>query len=116
MQITVSEFEGPVARLVLVGKIDISGADEIDWPLAALAGKRNSVVVDMAAVDFLASIGIRHLVQAAKSIARGGGKLILLKPTTTVSDMLVASCFTDILPIVQSEADARMFLNLQGPA
>ncbi|MGO9004259.1 MAG: STAS domain-containing protein [Beijerinckiaceae bacterium] len=116
MQITVSEFEGPVARIVLVGKIDISGADEIDLPLAALAGKRNSVVVDMTGVDFLASIGIRHLVQAAKSIARGGGKLVLLKPTTVVTDVLVTSGFTDILPIVQSEADARTFLKSQRSA
>ncbi|MGP0061727.1 MAG: STAS domain-containing protein [Beijerinckiaceae bacterium] len=116
MQISISEFDGPVARVVLVGKIDISGADEIDLPLAALAGKRNSVVVDMAEVEFLASIGIRHLVQAAKSISRGGGKLVLLKPTSMVTDVLLTSGFADILPIVQSEADARMFLNLQGPA
>lgn len=112
MQITISEFEGPVARVVLVGRLDINGADKIDLPIATLAGRRNSVVIDMAGVDFLASIGIRHLVQAAKAIMRANGRLVLLKPTAMVADVLTTSGLTGILPIVQSESDARALLNL----
>jgi len=106
MQITISEFGATGKRVTLVGKLDIIGAEVIDLPLAAVAGTRQSVVVDMAAVDFIASIGIRHLVLAAKAIARGDAKLVLLNPTPLVTEVLVTAGLEQLLPIVRSEDEA----------
>jgi anti-sigma B factor antagonist len=110
MQITVSEFGGVGKRVTLVGKLDIAGAETIDLPLATIAGTRTSIVIDMMGVDFIASIGIRHLVMAAKAVARGSGKLVLLDPTPMVTDVLVTSGLDDFLPIVRSEDEARAML------
>ena len=71
MDITVSEFGKAGKKVTLVGKLDIAGAERIELPLATAAGSRQSIVVDMMGVDFIASIGIRHLVLAAKAVARG---------------------------------------------
>jgi anti-anti-sigma factor len=107
MEITVSDFGASAAKVVLVGTLDIVGADKIDMPLAALAGTRRSVVVDMTSVDFIASIGIRHLVMAAKAIARGHGKLIILAPNPAVTAVLMSAGVDEILPIVASESEAQ---------
>jgi anti-sigma B factor antagonist len=109
MQVTVSDF-GAGKRVTLTGKLDIAGADKLDLPLAAIAGERQSVVVDMGAVDFIASIGIRHLVMAAKAIARGNGRFVLLNPTPFVTEVLTTSGLQQILPIVRSEDEARAAL------
>src|SRR5258705_13635003 len=40
MQITISDNAGSTAKIGLVGKLDIAGADVIAMPLAALAGSK----------------------------------------------------------------------------
>jgi anti-anti-sigma factor len=107
MQITISDFGDAVKKVTLVGKLDIMGAEKIGLPLAAAAGSRSNIVVDMVGVDFIASIGIRHLVMAAKAVARGAGKLVLLDPNPMVTEVLVVSGLDQLLPIVRSEEEAR---------
>jgi anti-anti-sigma factor len=110
MEITVSDF-GEVGKLVtLVGRLDILGAEKIDLPLAVVAGSRTSIVIDMGEVDFIASIGIRHLVLAAKTVARRAGKVVLLDPTPAVSEVLAISGLESLLPIARSEAEAQALL------
>ena len=114
MDITISKFGDIGTRVVLVGKLDIAGAEKIATPLAAVAGARNNVVVDMGAVDFIASIGIRHLVMAAKTVARTSRMLILLDPNPIVSEALVRAGLGDLLPIVRSEDEARTVLSAKA--
>jgi len=114
MDITISKFGDIGTRVVLVGKLDIAGAEKIATPLAAVAGARNNVVVDMVAVDFIASIGIRHLVMAAKTVARASRMLVLLDPNPVVSEILVTAGLADLLPIVRSEDEARTVLSAKA--
>ena len=107
MEITVSEFGDACKRVVLVGKLDIAGAGKIEMPLATIAGSRNNVVIDMTGVDFIASIGIRHLIIAATTLSRASRRLVLLGPTPMVTKVLVTTGVDDLLPIVQTEDEAR---------
>jgi anti-anti-sigma factor len=105
MQIVTSDH-GQTAKVVLTGKLDIGGADVVALPLATLAGAKQGLIIDMSGVSFLSSIGIRHLLSAAKALSRRKGRLVLLSPTAMVVDVLVSSGLTDLLPIVQSEPEA----------
>ncbi len=58
MQITISEFGDAAKKVVLTGKLDIAGAEQIGLPLATVAGSKTNIVVDMVGVEFIASIGI----------------------------------------------------------
>src|SRR5262245_20863987 len=111
MQITVSDFGHGAKKVILVGKLDIAGAQTIELPMATISGSRCNVVVDMVGVDFIASIGIRHLVIAAKTVARSSRKLILLSPNAFVTEVLVTSGLQDLLPIARSEDEARAKLD-----
>jgi anti-anti-sigma factor len=107
MEITISDFGESAKKVTLVGKLDIAGAETIGLPMATIAGSRSDIVVDMVGVDFIASIGIRHLVMAAKAVARASGRLVLLDPNPMVTEVLEVSGLEQILPIVRSEDEAR---------
>jgi anti-anti-sigma factor len=62
MKMSVSQFGELGTKVVLVGKLDISGAEKIDASMAKVAESQGNIVVDMTGVDSIASIGIRHLV------------------------------------------------------
>jgi anti-anti-sigma factor len=94
------------SRVVLSGKLDIVGAETVSVPLATLSNSNRGLIIDMSAVTFLASIGIRHLVSAARTLSRRNGRLVLLKPTQMVVEVLKTSGLTDILPIVMTDEEA----------
>ncbi len=95
---------GSTATITLTGRLDIAGAESIALPLATLSGSKSEMLIDMARVTFIASIGLRHLVSAAKAIRRRGGRLILLNPAAQVAEVITTSGLTDLLPIERGAA------------
>ena len=114
MDITVSKFGDIGTRVALAGRLDVAGAQQIAMPLAAVAGAGNNVVVDMVAVDFITSMGIRELVSAAKTVARASRLLVLLDPNPVIRQILVTAGLTNLLPIVRSEDEARIVLSAKA--
>ena len=110
MEIVTSQDQGATARVTLTGRLDIVGAEVIALPLATLAGSKQGLILDMSGVSFVASIGLRHLVQTAKALSRRGGRLVLLNPSEMVAEVLTTSGLTDLLPIVRSDAEAAAAL------
>jgi anti-anti-sigma factor len=106
MHISILEDTELTAKVSLTGKLDIAGADVVALPLATLSGSKRGLLIDMSGVTFITSIGIRHLVSASKALMRRGGRLVLLKPNETVVDVLLAAGVSDLMTIVQSEAEA----------
>lgn len=109
MQISISD-EGENARVALVGRLDIQGAEAVAMPLATLSGAKRNVLIDMSQVTFLASIGIRHLVSATKTLARRGGSLILIGSPDIVREVLTTAGLASVIQMVRSESEARAML------
>ena len=107
MEIAISDFGGLGKRVTLVGRLDILGAGEIEGPLTELAASKANIIVDMGGVDFIASIGMCHLVFAAKTVARSSRTSVLLNPTPLVANALTTGGIQAILPIVHSEEQAQ---------
>jgi anti-sigma B factor antagonist len=106
MDMQVTAISADAVRVVLDGRLDMAGSAKIDVAFNAAAGANRNVIVDMSAVTFVASIGIRTLVIGAKTVQRRGGKLLLLSPQSDVEQVLETIGVTDLLPIVRDEADA----------
>jgi anti-anti-sigma factor len=98
MQIAIDDARS-AATVVLNGRLDISGADVVALPLATLSGAKDRLTVDMAGVTFVASIGLRHLVAAAKTIGRRGGSLVVVNPSAAVLEIITSSGLGDILKV-----------------
>jgi len=111
MEITISDFGDVAKRVTLIGRLDIPGAGKIDMPLKELADSNTNIVVDMSEVDFIASLGMRSLVIAAKTLLRNARTLVLLNPTPLVADALAKAGLQTILPIVHTEQEAQVALS-----
>lgn len=103
MQIAIDDA-GSAATMVLNGRLDISGADVVALPLATLSGSKDKLTIDMTGVTFVASIGLRHLVAAAKAINRRGGTMIVANPTPAVLEIITTSGLGDILNVQTGSA------------
>jgi anti-sigma B factor antagonist len=106
MSISVLELDGNVTKVVLAGRIDIAGAREIEMPMAVIAGSRRAVVVDLSAVEFMASLGLRGIVVSARSIISKRGKIVLLMPQPQVEEVITTTGIDQLIPIYHDETDA----------
>ena len=106
MQIDKTDLGNAVTRLKLAGRLDINGSAMAEIPLSLAARNCRRLVIDMSDVSYVASLGVRHLVMAAKTLDRGGGKLVLFSVTGPVAEILETMRITDLIPMAPSEADA----------
>jgi anti-sigma B factor antagonist len=100
MDMDVEEIEGGITNVVLRGRLDTAGAGAIDLKFNVIAGAKRAVVVDLSNVAFMASLGIRLLVMGAKTIARKGGKLVILSPDENVHAVLKTAGIEQLIPIM----------------
>jgi len=103
MPMEVLRLDGGLTKVVLQGRIDIAGAQEIDMPLSVVGGVERAVIVDISGVDFLASLGLRSLVMAAKAIARNNGRMVLLSPIPDVEQVIRTTGIDELIPIFHEE-------------
>ena len=61
----------------------------------------------MGGVTFVASIGLRHLVSAAKAVGRRGGRLVLLNPNAAIVEVITTLGLTELLRIEQGGRSVR---------
>jgi anti-sigma B factor antagonist len=99
MELRVEQLAGNVTRAIPVGRWDISGAAQIDLRLSAISGSRQAVIIDVAEVSYLSSMGIRSIVMCAKAIRLKGGRMVLLSPAPNVEAVLTAAGIDTLVPI-----------------
>jgi anti-anti-sigma factor len=106
MQLEQIELPGDVLKVKLTGPLDIAGAGDIDMPFSIIAGHNNKVIVDFTNVTFLASIGIRVLVKAARAINLRKGRLVVFNPSEDARKVLRSTGIDAIIPVVVDEPSA----------
>jgi stage II sporulation protein AA (anti-sigma F factor antagonist) len=114
MKMQVEPIASGVVMVVLDGRLDITGAGLIDLQFNAIAGSHRGVVVDLASVSFLASIGIRTLLLGAKAMQRRGGTFVLLNPIDDVAKVLEVTGVTDLMPIHRDREAALAAVSAQA--
>jgi anti-sigma B factor antagonist len=100
MELTVETLSGDVTHVHLVGRLDILGAEQIDLRFSTICGSRKKVIVDLSDVSFLASMGMRTILIGAKAVGARGGKIVLLKPTPKVEEVLTTANINTLIPLV----------------
>ncbi|MGE5466041.1 MAG: STAS domain-containing protein [Ignavibacteria bacterium] len=92
----------------LSGRLDIAGTEAIAAELATLCTTaQRGVVLDLTAVSFISSIGIRALVTSAKSREQRGGKLALVVAgDSNIARILETTGVDLIIPMFANAAEA----------
>lgn len=106
MPIELHDAAGDVVKVVLSGRIDFANAQAIEAPLVTAASTRHWMVIDLSAVEFIASLGLRSLIKCAKAINSRRGRVVLLSPRPAVAEIIRISGIEDLIPIYHSEAEA----------
>lgn len=112
MKLTQLESTDKVTNLLLSGSLDISGVKDIEMDFSRLASGDQTVVIDFSGVTFIASLGMRMLLSAAKKLDNKGNKLVLHSVPPLVETALNTAGLATIMPIAKNEIDA---LNLLQP-
>ena len=108
--IDVSDLSGGITEVKVVGRMDIKGVFAIEDGFAKVADEKDKVVVNLEAVSFLASLGIRTLVMSCKAVAAKGGDLVLLNPQANVDKVLRSSGIDQAIKIFTSRDEALAYL------
>lgn len=109
MSATFRDAGNDLRHIMISGRLDTEGAESVSTQLMALVeAPRKGVVVDLRAVRFLASIGIRVLVASAKAVQHRGGKMVVVvAPGSSVAMSLEATGIDDWIPVFTDSADAE---------
>ena len=99
MKATIEELDGGITKIVLDGRMDIEGSQAVDLRMNVIAGSTSLVLVDMAGVTFLGSMGLRSIVLPAQAVKRRGGKMVLLAPVPLVEEVLNGANIGALIPI-----------------
>ena len=108
MEINAEKLDGGITKVRLAGRMDVQGTSAIETRFTAYTvADKGAVVVDMADVTFLASIGIRALILAAKALQQRGGRIALLNPDAAVRKVLEMAGVDSLIPVCDSLDAAR---------
>jgi anti-sigma B factor antagonist len=92
----------------LSGSIDMVGVREIEDPFNQyVVARKRHALIDMSAVDFLGSMGIRVFVGAAKALLRDQKKLILFAASPSIEKTFRLTGFTSFVPVVPTLKEAK---------
>jgi anti-anti-sigma factor len=103
----VIELSPSANKVVLVGRLDSTTVGGVETQFTAAVGASGrSAVLDLRALEFLSSLGIRMLLSVARVVSRRGGRMVLFGARPMVAEVLSAMALDDVLPIVATEQEA----------
>ena len=106
MDMIVEKMAGGVTKLVLRGRFDTTSAVAVELPFNEIATQNRKVIVDLSAVSFLSSYGIRLLLVGAKAVNGCGGKLAIVCPDKNVLKVLNTAGTDALIPIFETDTAA----------
>ena len=116
MDISHGQLDGRILKINLAGRLDVASSPAADAKLAELtAAPISAVIVDLSKVAFLASVGIRTLLLAAKALKSRGGRMVLLNPDAGVAKVLEMSGVDMIISVFRDLNAARAALAAEPP-
>jgi anti-anti-sigma factor len=107
MELTYDDVNG-VRTIRLKGRLDLDGAAAIEMKLTSLiVTQQMFVVVDLSAVDFLASMGLATLVRSARAVRLRKGNMVLFNPIPSVRQVIASTRIDQVLPVYMDLDEAR---------
>lgn len=106
MNIVITDLSG-VTKAQLSGRLDTANVNgvESEFTSGVLPLAQNTIV-DLSDVSFIASLGIRMLLSAARVLSRQGARLVMYGASPGIMEIIETTALSDIIPVLPSEAAA----------
>ncbi len=96
----------------------VQAAGKLDWSIGRTIGRRlsavsekawqsDTILLDLAGVNFLDSAGISSLLSFRKELLAAGGRLVLCSPTPRIREIFELVGMHEIIPVADSPEHAR---------
>lgn len=99
---------GSIRRVTLSGRLDADGVKAVEAEFHEAATAEPNVMVDLTAVPFLASLGIRMLVAASQDQEKAGGKLVLVSPDEITTSFLKTTGIDQLIAVRDTADEAAL--------
>jgi len=99
---------GTVTVIQLAGRLDNATVAEFDRQF--LATKATLVVLDLAALEYVSSAGLRSILSAFKRVKAAGGNLVVAAAQPAVVEVFDVSGFRALIPMHPDRAAAVVAL------
>jgi anti-anti-sigma factor len=107
MQVKLEMLEDGIAKVILSGRLDLAGTEEVEAQFSKSVGEREGpVLLDLSEVTFVASIGIKMLLKNAKDLSWKGFRTAIFKPQTLVEKILRDCGIDTVIPVHFSQQTA----------
>ena len=108
MSVSYEDVGANLRQITISGRLDMEGTDSLSARIIELVEEpKKGVIIDLSAVRFLASVGIRVLIESAKAVQKRGGKLVLVVAQgSSVAMSLEATGVDSLIPVFTSSAEA----------
>lgn len=111
LSIEMSPGEAGKQRVAIAGRLDTHTYADLDAQLApVLASDIQSLVLDLAGLEYISSAGVRSIFKARKAMTARGGKVVVVNPQPQIQkvfDVVKAVPMNEIFSSV-AEADAYL--------
>jgi anti-anti-sigma factor len=112
-EIVVIEANDSLTHVALRGRLDVTGVEDVELELTRhTVARRKPAIVDISAVDVLASIGVGMLVKHARSM-HSHGLIFGVVATGLGKEILERLKVDTIFPVVPTYEDALRTLMLE---
>jgi anti-sigma B factor antagonist len=96
VELKTSVCEGRVV-VALRGDLDITGAADAEAAISALVARRQSLIIDVSALDFIDCGALGALLRVRALARRGGGNVVLAAPQAHVLRLLALTGNDEVL-------------------
>ena len=107
MEMFQSTSDAGILTLTVKGRLDADTTEQFGEALnRCIEQGSHKIILDLAGVDYVSSVGLRALMVGAKRVAPLGGKIVICAPHPRVLKLLELAGFTSILPIAGTHDEA----------
>jgi serine/threonine-protein kinase RsbW len=107
MEMTILERDDEIMHVVLTGRLDTPGVEEIEEVMSsAISAQERPTIVELSSIAFLSSRGIGLLFANCRRLKKAGHQLVLLNPQGMVDETLRTVQAHKMMPIVYNLEDA----------
>jgi len=109
MKVVITELE-EISVVEVTGDIDSKTAPEFERNARLATEKSLKIAIDLTAVDFMSSAGLRVLLMVYRNIKSQNGKVILVGVSEDIQDVMSTTGFINFFTIVEKQDEAIVIL------
>lgn len=111
MRLAVSEETESFLFLTLEGRLDVAGVEKVGGAFNTIVDSAaRNVILDVAGVSFMASLGMSLLVSAAKRLRSRGLRMAMIAPQSRVRELWAVAALQLVLPLADDKNTALALL------